>query len=139
MSLRQMEYFAAVVEEGSFTRAAERLFVTQPALSHQIKALEKSVGGALLERRPHAVYLTPMGRAFLPHATAAVRAADEAYRAASSVGQLEAGGLRPRGPPSLAPGGGPAAGPPRRPPPPPGRLPLPPDGDIHPPPPGEGP
>src|SRR3954447_13811461 len=94
MSLRQMEYFAAVVEEGSFTRAAERLFVTQPALSHQIKALEKSVGGALLERRPHAVYLTPMGRAFLPHATAAVRAADEAHRAAAGVGQLEAGELR---------------------------------------------
>src|SRR3954454_12072014 len=94
MSLRQMEYLVAVVEEGSFTRAAQRLFVTQPALSHQIKALEESVGGALLERRPHAVYLTPMGRAFLPHATAAVRAADEAYRAASGVGQLEAGELR---------------------------------------------
>src|SRR3954465_8013952 len=94
MSLRQMEYLVAVVEEGSFTRAAQRLFVTQPALSHQIKALETSVGGALLERQPNAVQLTPMGRAFLPHATAAVRAADEAYRAASSVGQLEAGELR---------------------------------------------
>lgn len=94
MTLRQMEYLVAVVEEGSFTRAAQRLFVTQPALSHQIKALEQSVGGALLERQPHAVYLTPMGRAFLPHAAAAVRAADEAHRAASSVGQLEAGELR---------------------------------------------
>src|SRR4051794_41520259 len=91
MSLRQMEYLVAVVEEGSFTRAAQRLFVTQPALSHQIKALEESVGGALLERQPHAVALTPIGRAFLPHASAAVRAADEAHRAASSVGQLEAG------------------------------------------------
>src|SRR3954469_3673653 len=94
MSLRQMEYLVAVVEEGSFTRAAQRLFVTQPALSHQIKALETSAGGELLERRPHTIQLTPMGRAFLPHATAAVRAADEAYRAASSVGQLEAGELR---------------------------------------------
>jgi DNA-binding transcriptional LysR family regulator len=94
MSLRQMEYLVAVVEEGSFTRAAERLFVSQPALSHQIKALERSVGGELLERRPQAVALTPMGRAFLPHATAAVRAADEARRAARSVGQLEAGELR---------------------------------------------
>ncbi|WP_158687833.1 LysR family transcriptional regulator, partial [Streptomyces sp. HCCB10043] len=50
MSLRQMEYFVAVVEESSFTRAAERLHVTQPALSHQIKALERTVGGDLLER-----------------------------------------------------------------------------------------
>jgi DNA-binding transcriptional LysR family regulator len=94
MSLRQMEYLVAVAEEGSFTRAAERLFVSQPALSHQIKALEKSVGGDLLERLPGSVGLTPMGRAFLPHATAAVRAADEARHAAREVGQLESGLLR---------------------------------------------
>jgi DNA-binding transcriptional LysR family regulator len=94
MSLRQMEYLVAVVEDGSFTRAAERLFVSQPALSHQVKALEQSVGGQLLERRQQSIGLTPMGRAFLPHATAAVRAADEARRAARAVGQLEAGELR---------------------------------------------
>jgi DNA-binding transcriptional LysR family regulator len=47
MTLRQMEYLVAVAEEGSFTRAAERLFVSQPALSHQIKVLEQSVGGEL--------------------------------------------------------------------------------------------
>jgi DNA-binding transcriptional LysR family regulator len=94
MTLRQMEYLLAVVDEGSFTRAAERLFVSQPALSHQVKALERSVGGPLLERRPHAVYLTPLGRAFLPHATAAVHAADDAQRAARAVGQLESGELR---------------------------------------------
>src|SRR4051812_22349997 len=93
-SLRQMEYLVAVVEEGSFTRAAQRLFVSQPALSHQVKALERSVGGPLLERQPSAVRLTPMGRAFMPHAVAAVRAAEEAERAAASVGQLEAGELR---------------------------------------------
>ncbi|WP_143669295.1 LysR family transcriptional regulator, partial [Streptomyces sp. wa1063] len=63
MSLRQMEYFVAVVEESSFTRAAERLHVTQPALSHQIKALERTVGGELLERLPRGVLLTQMGRA----------------------------------------------------------------------------
>src|SRR3954463_12442978 len=68
MTLRQMEYLLAVVDEGSFPRAAERLFVSQPALSHQIKALEQSVGGDLLERQPHSVPLTPMGRAFLPPA-----------------------------------------------------------------------
>src|SRR3954471_10224947 len=94
MTLRQMEYLLAVVDEGSFTRAAERLFVSQPALSHQVKALEQSAGGALLERRPHAVHLTPLGRAFLPHAAAAVHAAEDARRAARTVGQLEAGELR---------------------------------------------
>jgi DNA-binding transcriptional LysR family regulator len=89
-----MEYLVTVAEEGSFTRAAERLFVSQPALSHQIKALERSVGGELLERLPNAVQLTPMGRAFLPHATAAVLAAEEARHAARAVGELEAGQLR---------------------------------------------
>src|SRR3954465_10562588 len=109
VSLRQMEYVVAVVEEGSFTRAAQRLFVSQPALSHQVKALEQSVGGMLLERQPNAVRLTPVGPAFLPHAVAAVRAADEAERAAASVGQLEAGELRIATLHSIAPGVVPAA------------------------------
>jgi DNA-binding transcriptional LysR family regulator len=94
MTLRQMEYLIAVAEEGSFTRAAERLFVSQPALSHQVKALEQSVGGALLERLPHSIHLTPLGRAFLPHATASVNEAADALRAARAVGQLDAGELR---------------------------------------------
>ncbi|MBT2405046.1 MULTISPECIES: LysR family transcriptional regulator [unclassified Streptomyces] len=85
MSLRQMEYFLTVVEESSFTRAAEILHVTQPALSHQVKALERSVGGELLERMPRAVRLTPMGRAFLPHAQLAVRSARQAERAARAA------------------------------------------------------
>src|SRR3954447_8415343 len=94
MTLRQMEYLLAVVEEGSFTRAAERLFVSQPSLSHQIKTLERSVGGELLERLPGAVRPTPMGRAFVPHAMAAVRAAEEARHEARAVADLEAAQLR---------------------------------------------
>ncbi|MEV5985347.1 LysR family transcriptional regulator [Streptomyces sp. NPDC052051] len=93
MSLRQMEYFLTVVEEASFTRAAEALHVTQPALSHQIKALEKAVGGALLERMPRGVRLTPMGRAYLPHAELAVRSAAQARRAARAAGDAEGGEL----------------------------------------------
>ncbi|MEU8887632.1 LysR family transcriptional regulator [Streptomyces sp. NPDC048442] len=93
MSLRQMEYFLTVVEEGSFTRAAELLHVTQPALSHQIKALEKSVGGALLERRARGVGLTVMGRAYLPHAERAVRSAVQAQRAARAAAGAEGGEL----------------------------------------------
>jgi DNA-binding transcriptional LysR family regulator len=94
MTLRQLEYLLAVVEEGSFTRAAERLFVSQPALSHQIKALERSVGGALLERLPQSVSLTPLGRAVLPHARECVHASEEVRRASQAVGGLEAGELR---------------------------------------------
>ncbi|CAL9560983.1 HTH-type transcriptional regulator CynR [Streptomyces sp. enrichment culture] len=88
-----MEYFLTVVEEASFTRAAELLHVTQPALSHQIKALERSVGGALLERMPRGVRLTPMGRAFRPHAELAVRSAAQARRAARAAAGAEGGEL----------------------------------------------
>ncbi|MFI9719951.1 LysR family transcriptional regulator [Streptomyces sp. NPDC052396] len=93
MSLRQMEYLVAVVEERSFTRAAESLNVTQSALSHQIKALEREVGGRLLERLPRGVGLTPMGRAFLPHAELAVRSAGQARRAARAAAGSEGGEL----------------------------------------------
>ncbi|MGK5630559.1 LysR family transcriptional regulator [Streptomyces sp. URMC 123] len=93
MSLRQMEYFLAVVEQSSFTRAAELLHVTQSALSHQIKALEREIGGALLERLPRGVRPTPMGRAFLPHAEHAVRSAGQARRAARAAAGARGGEL----------------------------------------------
>ncbi|KIZ14805.1 LysR family transcriptional regulator [Streptomyces natalensis] len=93
MSLRQMEYLVAVVEEESFTRAAEVLHVTQSALSHQIKALEREAGGALLERMPRGVRLTPMGRAYFPHAELAVRSARQARRAALAAAGAESGEL----------------------------------------------
>lgn len=93
VSLRQMEYFVTVVEAGSFTRAAELLHVSQPALSHQIKALERHTGGRLLERLPRGVGLTPMGRAFLPHAELAVRSAVQAERAARAAAEVAGGEL----------------------------------------------
>ncbi|GAA2446639.1 LysR family transcriptional regulator [Streptomyces macrosporus] len=88
-----MEYFLTVVEESSFTRAAELLHVTQSALSHQIRALEREVGGPLLERLPRGVRPTPMGRAFLPHAERAVRSAAQARRAARAAAGAEGGEL----------------------------------------------
>ncbi|MFC7863640.1 LysR substrate-binding domain-containing protein [Streptomyces murinus] len=88
-----MEYFVTVVQEASFTRAADALHVTQSALSHQIKALEKEVGGALLERLPRGARLTPMGRAFLPGAELAVRSAARARRAARAAAGAEGGEL----------------------------------------------
>ena len=94
MTLRQFEYLIAVAEEHSFTRAAERLLVSQPALSHQIKVLESHVGGPLLDRLARTVEVTTLGDAFLPHAIAAVRSTDEATRAARAVGRLAGGELR---------------------------------------------
>lgn len=82
MNLRQLEYWVTVVETGSFTRAAERLHVSQPGLSQQVRALEAELGGLLIERLARGVRLTPAGRAFLPEARAAVLAAERARRAA---------------------------------------------------------
>ncbi|WP_086826181.1 LysR family transcriptional regulator [Allokutzneria sp. NRRL B-24872] len=93
-SLRQLEYLVTVVDEGSFTRAAELLHVTQPALSHQMRALERTVGGPLLERLPRMVRPTPMGRAMLPHARAALAAAERGRCAARQASGLECGELQ---------------------------------------------
>jgi DNA-binding transcriptional LysR family regulator len=92
-TIRQMTYWLAVVEEGSFTRAAARMHISQPSLSQQIRALEKELGGDLLERLPRSVRLTAAGKAFLPHARTAVKAAEQAVRSARSALELEAGEL----------------------------------------------
>ncbi|APU15126.1 MULTISPECIES: LysR family transcriptional regulator [Actinoalloteichus] len=94
VSLRQLEYLVAVADHGSFTRAAELLHVTQPALSHQMRILERSAGGPLLERLPRSVRLTPAGRAMLPHARAALADAYRAGCAARQASGLEQGELR---------------------------------------------
>lgn len=85
MNLRQINYLLAVVEEGSFTRAAQRLSVAQPSLSQQIRALEGELGGPLLERLPNGVQLSAAGRAFLPEARAAASHAARAAEAARTT------------------------------------------------------
>ncbi|GAA0329861.1 LysR family transcriptional regulator [Actinoallomurus spadix] len=92
-TLRQFEYLVTVVDTGSFTRAAESLHVTQPALSHQIRALERDLGGPLLERLPRSVRLTPLGRSVLPHARAALADAERLRSAARRTAGLESGEL----------------------------------------------
>ncbi|MEU7262033.1 LysR family transcriptional regulator [Streptomyces rimosus] len=76
MELRQLRYFVSVVEEGGFTRAAARLHLAQPGLSAQIRQLEKEVGQPLLDRSGRSVTPTEVGRAVLPHARAALAAAE---------------------------------------------------------------
>jgi DNA-binding transcriptional LysR family regulator len=93
MNLRQLQYLIAIADEGSFTRAAERLLVAQPSLSQQIKRLEQELGGPLLERLPTGVRLTAAGKAFLPEARAAVTHAERARRDARSALELQAGEL----------------------------------------------
>jgi DNA-binding transcriptional LysR family regulator len=93
MNLRQLHYFLAIADEGSFTRAAEQLLVAQPSLSQQIKSLEHELGGALLERLPKGVRLTAAGKAFLPEARAALTHAECAARDARNALGLETGEL----------------------------------------------
>ena len=70
MELRQLEYFAAVARHRHFTRAAEALYVTQPALSQQIRRLEAELGLTLLRRTSKGVELTAAGADLLVHAEA---------------------------------------------------------------------
>lgn len=76
MELRQLRYLVTVVDEGSFTRAAERLHLTQPGLSAQIRQLERELGQRLLDRGARTVTPTEVGAAVLEHARAALAAAD---------------------------------------------------------------
>jgi DNA-binding transcriptional LysR family regulator len=92
-TIRQMAYWLAVVEEGSFTRAAARMHVSQPSLSQQVRTLEEELGGELLERLPRSVRLTPAGKAFLPDARTAVHSAERAIRCARAALQLQTGEL----------------------------------------------
>src|SRR6185437_3566900 len=103
-TLRQIEYWVAAVEEGSFGRAARRMHVSQPSLSQQVKVLEAELGGELLQRLPGGIRLTAAGREFLPHAREAVASAREAMRAARAALELRGGELEIATVPSIAAG-----------------------------------
>jgi DNA-binding transcriptional LysR family regulator len=104
MNLRQLEYFVAVAEQGSFTAAADRLLVSQPSLSQQIGALERELGGQLLERLPRGVRLTAAGESLLGEARATLRHAERARRAARMALALDAGQLEVAAATSVAAG-----------------------------------
>ncbi|MFD5324839.1 LysR family transcriptional regulator [Streptomyces sp. NPDC127092] len=90
---RDLRYFLAVAEELHFTRAAERLYVSQPALSKQIRALERQLGAPLFDRDRHGVRLTDVGTALLPHARAVLAAWDEAEGAVRAAREEARGTL----------------------------------------------
>jgi len=86
IELRHLRAFVAVAEELNFGRAAARLYLSQPALSRQIRSLERLVGCDLLRRSTHRVELTLAGEALLDRARGLLREVDEAVSAARSVG-----------------------------------------------------
>ena len=88
MELRHLEYFVAVAEELSFTRASRRLHVVQSGVSSAIQGLERELGAALFDRDRHRVTLTEAGRALLPEARATLAAA---WAAADAVAETTAG------------------------------------------------
>jgi DNA-binding transcriptional LysR family regulator len=94
VELRHLRYFVSVADELHFARAAQRLFISQPALSQQIRSLEAELGLKLLERNRRGVRLTPEGAAFLAEARAVVRQADHAAAVARALADGATGHLR---------------------------------------------
>ncbi|WP_443674882.1 LysR family transcriptional regulator [Lentzea californiensis] len=94
MELRQLEYFVAVAESGSFTRAAERVHVAQPGVSAQVRRLERELGHALLDRSGRTVTLTDVGAAVLPLVRAALGSVESARRTVEEMAGLVRGAVR---------------------------------------------
>jgi len=104
VELRQLATFVAVAEEGSFTRASERLHVVQSAVSAGVRNLERELDASLFDRSTHRVQLTDAGRALLPEARATLAAASAARDAVDAVrggvrgtvllGAMQAQGMR---------------------------------------------
>jgi DNA-binding transcriptional LysR family regulator len=91
MELHQLEYFVAVAEEASFTRAAARVHVAQPGVSAQVRRLESELGQRLLDRSGRSVRLTEAGSAVLPFARAALDAVASARLAIDELAGLVRG------------------------------------------------
>jgi DNA-binding transcriptional LysR family regulator len=85
MELRQLEYFVAVAEERNFTRAAERVHISQSGVSAQIRQLERELGAELFDRSARSATLTVAGKAALEHARAALAAASAVDQAVDEV------------------------------------------------------
>lgn len=93
MELRQLEHFVAVAETHSFTRAAERLRISQPGLSASIRALERDLGTPLLERTTRRVVVTPAGTVLLESARRALEEFESVRRRLDDIAGLTAGSL----------------------------------------------
>src|SRR5215467_3161523 len=93
MELHQLRYFVTVVRDGTFTKAAERLYITQPSLSEQIRKLETELGSPLFQRLGRRLALTGAGQAFLPHAERVMLEVQQAQARVQEVQGLRRGSL----------------------------------------------
>ena len=94
MNLHQLRIFCAVVNEGSFRQAAEKLFLSQPSVSQQVAALEKDHNLLLFERRGRSISITPEGRALYVLASDLIRQADEIPSRFRDMRSLRSGELK---------------------------------------------
>ncbi|MEV0443287.1 LysR family transcriptional regulator [Streptomyces spectabilis] len=104
MQFQQLLYFVAVAETRHFTRAAERVHVSQPSLSQQVRALEKELGAELFSRARGNITLTDAGEALLPLARRILADADTARIEVQELAQLRRGRVRLGATPSVCTG-----------------------------------
>lgn len=93
MNLEQIDTFLKIYHTGSYSKAAEQLYIPQPTVSHRISQLEKALGKSLLIRGKGAVKLTEEGKAFLPYARKILGAVQDGKEAVDQVGQGSTGKL----------------------------------------------
>ena len=93
MLLRQLDYFIKVVDNQSFTKAADAAFISQSAVSQQIQALEQELDVKLLKRHNRSFSLTSAGNYLYRHGPALLAAADQLKKATINVGKHEVGEL----------------------------------------------
>lgn len=93
MDIQALEAFWWIAKTGSFNKAAERLYLTQPSVTARIQALEKELGQPLFERKPRGVRLTDAGRVLLPHAERVLQDLRKAKQAVTDLGAATGGTL----------------------------------------------
>jgi LysR family hydrogen peroxide-inducible transcriptional activator len=103
VEIHQLRYFVAVAEEGSFSRAAAKVRVSQPSLSQQIRKLEAEVGQPLFDRLPRSVVLTEAGRCFIDYARQILASIGDARRCVDELKGEVAGRLAVGAIPTIAP------------------------------------
>src|SRR5579862_7728596 len=101
VELRHLRYFVAVADAGTFTHAAEQMFIAQPTLSQQIRRLEAMLGTPLLQRRREGVRLTRAGSVLLEESREVLRLVDDGVSRTRQTAGLERPRLRFVVPPSL--------------------------------------
>ena len=102
-TLRQLQFLIALAEHGSFSRAAEASYVTQPTLSEAIKELEATLGVILVERGARGAVLTPAGQSVLDRARRVMTEAEDLVTAAQAAGEPLSGPFKLGVIPTIAP------------------------------------